>query len=50
LAGMRLFAEDLAPVILVGDILTIGAKTLNELSFMQRVQFCITPTCLNSNE
>lgn len=46
LANMRLFAEKTAPVILVGDALTIGAKTLNDLSFMQRAQFCITPTKL----
>lgn len=46
LANMRLFAEKVAPVILVGDALTIGAKTLNELSFMQRASFCITPTKL----
>lgn len=46
LANMRLFAEKTAPVILVGDALTIGAKTLNELSFMQRASFCITPTRL----
>lgn len=49
LMGMRLFSENYAPVILVGDVLTIGAKvidTKNAAEFMQEAKFCITPTIL----
>jgi hypothetical protein len=47
--GMRLFSENFAPVILVGDVLTIGAKVIdnkNAAEFMQEARFCITPTIL----
>ncbi len=49
LQGIRLFAEHYAPVILVGDVLTIGAKvidTKNATEFMQEAKFCITPKIL----
>jgi hypothetical protein len=49
LMGMRLFSENYAPVILVGDVLTIGAKVIdnkNAAEFMQEARFCITPTIL----
>lgn len=49
LMGMRFFSENYAPVILVGDVLTIGAKIIhnkNAAEFMQEARFCITPTIL----
>ena len=49
LMGMRLFSENYAPVILVGDVLTIGAKVIdnkNAAEFMQEARFCITPIIL----
>ena len=49
LMGMRLFSENYAPVILVGDVLTIGAKVIdnkNAAEFMKEARFCITPTIL----
>jgi hypothetical protein len=49
LIRMRLFSENFAPVILVGDALTIGAKIINQKNaaeFMMRASFCITPITL----
>ncbi len=49
LMGVSLFSENYAPVILVGDVLTIGAKVIdnkNAAEFMQEARFCITPTIL----
>lgn len=49
LMGMRLFSENYAPVILVGDVLSIGAKVIDNkdsAEFMQQANFCITPTML----
>ena len=49
LADISLFSENYAPVILVGDVLTIGAKVIdnkNVAQFMRQARFCITPTML----
>lgn len=49
LVRLRLFSEQLAPIILVGDTLIIGAKIIkqkNAAEFMMRASFCITPTKL----
>jgi hypothetical protein len=49
LVHMRSFSEQLAPVILVGDVLIISAKIINRKNaaeFMMRSSFCITPTKL----
>ncbi len=49
LMGMLLFSENYAPVILVGDVLTIGAKVIDNkdsAEFIRQANFCITPTML----
>ncbi|MGR9117219.1 MAG: hypothetical protein ACU85E_15795 [Gammaproteobacteria bacterium] len=49
LVEISLFLENYAPVVLVGDVLTIGAKAVdnkNAAEFMQKAKFCITPTML----
>lgn len=49
LVEISLFLENYAPVVLVGDVLTIGAKAIankNAAEFMQKAKFCITPTML----
>jgi hypothetical protein len=34
-------AEEMAPVVLCGDVLTIGAALLTDASSIQRAQFCV---------
>jgi len=49
LVEISLFLENYAPIVLVGDVLTIGAKAIdnkNAAEFMQKAKFCITQTML----
>lgn len=41
LVGFRPIAEQLAPVLLVGDVLAIGARVRTNQSFMLRAGFCV---------
>jgi len=41
LLNMRILSEEVAPVILVGDLLGIGAAVKGDASFMLRAGFCV---------
>lgn len=41
LGHMRILSEEIAPVILVGDVLGIGTAIRSDASFMQRARFCV---------
>ncbi len=49
LIGLRPVAERLAPLILVGDVLAIGARVRTNQSFMLRAGFCVNALQVWSN-